>query len=193
MRSIEVQWELFAAAQNYLEKRGDELVGGPVAREVIRRWEHVLEGLESDPESLAGQIDWVTKRRVIEGFRDRHGLDPSDMKLAALDLQYHDLRPHRSLFARLGAETLVEPEEVQRATGVAPTDTRAYFRGQCLARWPEHVVAANWDSMVFEVDGKRLRRIPMMEPCRGTEKHVGTLLDTCETVEELLDRLSAGE
>ena len=191
--AIEVQWELFAAAQNYLEKRGDELVGGPVAREVIRRWEHVLEGLESDPESLAGQIDWITKRRVIEGFRDRHGLDPSDMKLAALDLQYHDLRPHRSLFARLGAETLVEPEEVQRATGVAPTDTRAYFRGQCLARWPEHVVAANWDSMVFEVDGKRLRRIPMMEPCRGTEKHVGTLLDTCETVEELLDRLSAGE
>jgi proteasome accessory factor A len=44
--------------------------------------------------------------------------------------------------------------------------------------------------MVFEAGGEMLRRVPMMEPSRGTEEHVGTLLDTCETVEELLERLS---
>jgi proteasome accessory factor A len=189
--AIEVQWELLAAARRYLDDRGDAMVGGPVAHEVVRRWEGVLEGLESDPESLAGQVDWVTKRRVVDGVRDRHGLDPSDLKLAAVDLQYHDLRPDRSLFARMGAETLVDPDDVRRATGTPPTDTRAYFRGRCLARWPERIVAANWDSMVFDAGGEALRRVPMMEPSRGTEEHVGTLLDTCETVEELLDRLSA--
>ncbi len=189
--AIEVQWELLAAARRYLDDRGDAMVGGPVAHEVVRRWEGVLEGLESDPESLAGQVDWVTKRRVVDGVRDRHGLDPSDLKLAAVDLQYHDLRPDRSLFARMGAETLVDPDDVRRATGTPPTNTRAYFRGRCLARWPERIVAANWDSMVFDAGGEALRRVPMMEPSRGTEEHVGTLLDTCETVEELLDRLSA--
>ncbi len=132
----------------------------------------------------------MTKRRVIEGVRERHNLDPTDLKLAAVDLQYHDLRPDRSLFARLGAETLVDPEAARAATTTPPADTRAYFRGRCLSRWPDRIVAANWDSMVFEAGGETLRRVPMMEPSRGTEEHVGTLIDTCETVEELLERLS---
>jgi len=189
--AIEVQWELLKAARRYLDERGPEMVGGSVAHAVVRRWEAVLAGLESDPGSLAGQVDWVTKRRVVEGVRDRHGLGPSDLKLAAVDLQYHDLRPDRSLFARLGAEALVDPADARLATRTPPRDTRAYFRGRCLARWPDQIVAANWDSMVFDVGDNALRRVPMMEPSRGTEEHVGTLLDTCETVEELLDRLSA--
>ena len=108
-----------------------------------------------------------------------------------MDLQYHDLRPERSLFARMGAEVLVDPADAARATGYPPTDTRAFFRGRCLALWPDRVVAANWDSMVFDVGGEALRRVPMMEPSRGTQQHVGTLLETCGSVEELLERLSA--
>jgi proteasome accessory factor A len=36
-----------------------------------------------------------------------------------------------------------------------------------------------------------LRRVPMMEPTRGTKAHVGTLLDECETSAELLKRLGS--
>ena len=35
-----------------------------------------------------------------------------------------------------------------------PTTTRAYFRGKCLQKWPNDIVAANWDSLVFDV-GRR--------------------------------------
>ena len=105
-------------------------------------------------------------------------------------MQYHDLRPNRSLFARLGAETLVDADEVRRAAEEPPTDTRAYFRGRCLARWPDRIVAANWDSMVFDTGATALQRVPMMEPSRGTLDHVGTLLEECETVAELLSRLA---
>jgi len=188
--AIEVQWELLEAARKYLLERGNEMVGGPVADQVVDRWEAVLVGLETDPKSLVGQVDWVTKRRVVDAFRDRHELGHDDLRLAALDLQYHDLRPDRSLFARLGAETLVDPNDVRRATEEPPTDTRAYFRGRCLSRWPDRIVAANWDSMVFDVAGESLRRVPMMDPSRGTEEHVATLLDTCDSVDELIDRLS---
>ena len=76
------------------------------------------------------------------------------------------------------------------AATTPPVDTRAYFRGRCLSRWPDRIVTSNWDSIVFEAGGETLRRVPMMEPSRGTEEHVGTLLDTCESVEELLERLS---
>ena len=62
---------------------------------MLRRWEPVLTGLEADPPSLADQLDWVAKHRLIDGYRERHGLDWDDARLAAMDLQYHDLRPER--------------------------------------------------------------------------------------------------
>ncbi len=54
----------------------------------------------------------------------------------------------------------------------------------------DSIVAANWDSLVFDVGDEPLRRVPMMEPSRGTEAHVGRLLDECTTPAELVARLS---
>ena len=188
--ALDLQWELLESAQKYLLEQGDEMVGGAVAGEVVGRWEGVLTALESSPSELFGVVDWVTKRSLLDGYRERHGLEAEDVRLAAMDLQYHDLRPGRSLFARVGAERVVDLDDVARAVEDPPADTRAYFRGRCLQRWPDRVVAANWDSMLFDTGDDTLRRVPMMEPTRGTSDHVGTLLDECDTVAELLDRLS---
>ena len=89
----------------------------------------MLTGLETDPMSLAGQVDWVAKHRLIDGYRERHGLRWDDVKLAAMDLQYHDLRPEKSLAARVGLERIATDEEATRAMTEPPPDTRAYFRG----------------------------------------------------------------
>ena len=72
-----------------------------------------------------------------------------------------------------------------------PGTTRAYFRGRCLAKWPDAVVAANWDSMVFDVGADPLRRVPMMEPLRGTAANVARLIDESTTPAELLARLGS--
>ncbi|MBC8364486.1 MAG: proteasome accessory factor PafA2 [Actinobacteria bacterium] len=189
--AIELQWDLLEQGRKYVEERGDESIGGPVAHEVLDRWADVLATLEEDPGSLVGVVDWVTKRHIIDGYRDRHGLETDDLRLMALDLQYHDLRPERSLFARVGAETLVDPVDVERGMTAPPDGTRAYFRGRCLDRWPDSVVAANWDSMVFDAGEESLRRVPMMEPTRGTRAHVATLIDDCDDITELLERLSS--
>jgi len=189
--ALEVQWELFDRARKYAESFGLECVGQAVGEDVLQRWESVLTGLESDPMSLAGQLDWVAKYRLIDGYRQRHDLAWDDARLAAMDLQYHDLRPEKSLFARLGVERITDDDEVSRARSEPPVDTRAYFRGKCLQRWPDDIVAANWDSLVFDVGREPLRRVPMMEPTRGTEAHVGTLLAECTTSSELLDRLGS--
>lgn len=71
-----------------------------------------------------------------------------------------------------------------------PEDTRAYFRGTCLAKWPAQVSAANWDSIVFDLGRDPLRRVPMMEPLRGTREAVGALIDASETPAELMARLA---
>ena len=187
--ALEIQWDLLDQARKYADSHGLDAVGGPVGEMVIDRWEQVLTSLEADPMSLASQLDWVAKYRLIQGLSQRHGLRPDDSRLAALDLQYHDLRPERSVAARVGLESLVSAEDARSAISDPPTDTRAYFRGQCLKRWSPSIVAANWDSIVFDVGDEPLRRVPMMEPTRGTVDHVGQLLADCDSASELLVRL----
>ncbi|MFZ6002542.1 MAG: depupylase/deamidase Dop [Actinomycetota bacterium] len=188
--ALDAQWELHRRARKFADERGLECLGGDdVGEEVLRRWESVLAALESDPSQLSGQVDWVAKHRVIDGYRSRHDLRWDDARLAAMDLQYHDLRPSKSLAARVGLERMVTDEEIDIAVTEPPPDTRAYFRGRCLQRWPNSIVAANWDSLVFDVGGDPLRRVPMMEPLRGTQAHVGSLIDECESAEDLLQKL----
>jgi Pup amidohydrolase len=192
MTALELQWEHLDLARKYAEDRGLESVGGEeIGQAILRRWERVLTGLESDPMSLADQIDWVAKYRVINGYRERHNLDWRDPKLASMDLQYHDVRPERSLQARLGMERLFDDATVDRAMTEPPTNTRAYFRGKCLQRWGSSIAAANWDSLVFDLGTDPLRRVPMMEPLRGTAAHVDALLEGCSSAAELLERLGS--
>ena len=190
MTALEAQWELFDRARKFAEEKGLDCIGGDdVGQEVLRRWEAALTGLESDPTSLASTVDWIAKHRLLDAYRERHGLRWDDARLAAMDLQYHDLRPAKSLSARVGLERIATDAEMTAGMTQPPPDTRAYFRGRCLQRWPESIVAANWDSLVFDVGGDPLRRVPMMEPLRGTQAHVGSLIDGCDTAADLLQKL----
>jgi proteasome accessory factor A len=190
MTALEMQWEYFDRAKKYAEEQGLECIGPPeVGAELLRRWEGVLSGLETDPTTVADQVDWVAKHRLVDGYRQRRDLQWDDARLAAMDLQYHDLRSEKSLASRVGLERITTDSEVRRATSEPPPDTRAYFRGKCLQRWSSQIVAANWDSMVFDIGGDPLRRVPMMDPTRGTEAHVGSLMEDCESPAELLERL----
>jgi Pup amidohydrolase len=188
--AVEMQWEYLDRAKKYAEEHGLECIGAPdVGAEVLRLWEHVLATLETDPTALARQLDWVAKYRLVDGYRAKHDLRWDDDRLRAMDLQYHDLRPERSLASRVGLQRLTTDGEVAEAVTEPPTDTRAWFRGKCLQRWAAQIVAANWDSMVFDIGGDPLRRVPMMDPTRGTEAHVGRLMAESTTSAELLDRL----
>lgn len=194
--AIEVQWEFLRLARKYADETGLAHCGGEdVGEMVLRRWEATLAALEDDPLGLDGRLDWVTKYSLLRAYRERDGIEWDDPKLRLLDVQYHDVRPHRSLYERLvragKVERLVTEDEVAEATSTPPPTTRAYFRGMCLARWPDAVVAANWDSIILDVGGDPLRRIPMMEPTRGSKEHVERLFAACKTPAELVARLAS--
>ena len=189
--ALEVQWALLERARKYERSHGLESVGEAVGSDVLDRWEVVLNGLETNPLTVAHWVDWVAKQRLVNGYADRHQIAPGDSRLKALDLQYHDMRSGRCLAERVGLERLVDLADVKTAMTQPPRSTRAYFRGVCLQRWPNQVVAANWDSLVFDLGDGPLRRVPTMEPLRGTAQHVARLLAECESAAELLDRLGA--
>ena len=88
------------------------------------------------------------------------------------------------------ARRIVDDAEALLAATEPPHDTRAYFRGRCLQRVPRRRRRRQ-----LGLPGVRrrrptpLRRVPMMEPLRGTEAHVGTLFDECDSAADLLRRL----
>ncbi len=187
--ALELQGRYLEWLAKYVEKELDD----PVWDLVITEWERVLTGLETEPMSLSDTLDWVAKRRLFEGFVERDGLSWSDSKLKALDLQYHDVDPDRSLYFRLAnrgsMRRLFSDEEIKKAMVTPPERTRAYFRGRCVSDFSDALVAANWDSLVFDVGESHLKRIPMMEPLRGTADLVGSVLDDAENAADLLERL----
>ena len=188
--ALEIQWVYYEAAERWADRHGFDVVGGEeVGTDLMERWASILTALEEQPDSLADSIDWIAKRRLYEGFRSRHGLEWSDPRMAALDLQYHDLRPAKGLARRIGLTRISDDSQVETAITQPPMTTRAFFRGRCLEKYPDQIVAANWDSMVFDVGSDPLRRVPMLEPLRGTAAHVASLLDECDDAAELLRRL----
>ena len=190
MSALDMQWIYLEAARRYRDSSGLESVGERDGESILSTWEEILTGLENDPSSLSDRIDWIAKKRLVEGYAVRHELRNTDARLKTIDLQYSDMRREKSLALRCGLRTLVDAEMVGRAMSHPPTTTRAYFRGMCLRKWPESVAAANWDSMVFDIGGEPLRRVEMNEPLKGTEELVGGILESSQSPEDLLRRLS---
>ncbi|MCM3515288.1 proteasome accessory factor PafA2 [Nocardioides sp. P86] len=194
LTAVQLQMEYLELARKYVEDRlGDDADAQTV--DVLARWESVLDRLERDPMLCAGELDWVAKLKLLEQYRSRDGLDWDDAKLALIDLQYSDIRPEKGLYHRLvGAgriERLLDQPGVDDAMHDPPEDTRAYFRGRCLEKYADHVAAASWDSVIFDLPGREsLQRVPTIDPLRGTRAHVGELLDRCETAQQLFAALT---
>ena len=187
--ALNLQEILCERAEKYADRFGLESVGEEDGKLILRRWREVLEGLRQDPSTMNHVIDWVAKKRIVDGIAERHQLRATDPRLKAIDLQYHDMRVGKCLALRAGLETMTNFEDVLRATTTPPETTRAYFRGMCLQKWPAEVVAANWDSVVFDIGRDPLRRVPMMEPLRGTRDLTERLFAQSATPAELVAAL----
>ena len=196
LTAVQLQMEYAEQARKYVEDRfGSD--ADAMTLDVLERWESVLSRLEAEPMSLARELDWVAKLQILEGYRSRDGLDWGSPRLEAVDLQYSDVRQAKGLYNRLAAgghfERIITDEEVDRAVTQPPEDTRAFFRGRCLAKYPDEVAAASWDSVIFDLPGRdSLQRVPTLEPLRGTKEHVGDLLDRCDTADQLVAALTGG-
>src|SRR5262247_3086699 len=194
MTGVQLQMEYLERARKYTEDRFGADVDEMTA-DVLDRWESVLTRLAEDPMQASGELDWVAKLELLEGYRNRDGLGWGHPRLQLVDLQYSDVRPERGLYNRLVARgrmrRLVPEAEVTQAVENPPEDTRAYFRGRCLQKYPDAVAAASWDSVIFDIPGHdSLQRVPTLEPLRGTRAHVGDLIDRSGTASELVAALT---
>jgi len=191
LSALQVQLEILEAAIRYANRYGLESVDDIVGNDVLMRWASVLDGLETDPLLVANIVDWIAKKRIVDGFAQRHNLQIDDARLKAIDLQYHDMRVDKCLALRAGLVELCAKPDVMTAMVKPPESTRAFFRGTVLQRWPNDVIAANWDSVVFDIPNQGLKRIPMPEPLRGTRQMVGDVLASSRNPAELIENLGS--
>ena len=193
MTGVDIQQAYLEHARKYVTSRYGSDVD-PMTADVLDRWESLLGRLESDPMQCSRELDWVAKLSILEAMRDRENLKWSAAKLRLVDLQYSDVRTDKGLYNRLLArgamDRLSTEETVAAAVSHPPEDTRAYFRGEAVRRYGVAVTAASWDSVIFDVGGASLQRVPMLEPLRGSKAHVSALLESSPTAEYLVARLT---
>lgn len=189
--ALTIQQEFLNAAHEFYRTRALS----PLTKEVLIRWESVLEQLDRDPTALNREIDWVAKRALIESYMDRKNCSWKDPRIAMIDLQYHDIRPTKGLYYTLERtgkiERLTHEEEIQQAMHTAPRETRAFFRGACLQRFPQQVYGMSWTSVLLEAGDTTIKRIPLMDPYRGTQALTQELFQDIDSIDQLLSRLTS--
>ena len=191
--ALEMQWRYWELLDAFVS----ESSVAAVYKQVLDEWQGLLRDFELGYEAVADRLDWAGKLSVLEGFRRRDGVQWDDAKLKLLDLQYHDVDPARGLYHRMVSagriRRLFTDREVEDAVARPPETTRAWFRGESLRRYGSAVVAANWDSLVFDIGESTLRRVPMMEPTRGTRALVEDLFDASPDAATLLNKLGGDD
>lgn len=146
-------------------------------RRVLTLWEEILHDLAIDPLSTADRLDWTAKLALLQGYRGR-GVEWGDPRMALIDIQYADIDPAKGLYHALVARgrmrTLVPEEDIEHAVHCPPRDTRAWLRGQFVGSYANHVLSANWDSLIVDVayEGRQAVKIAMDDPAALCEEDV---------------------
>ncbi len=134
LTALEIQHEYLEQAFRYVQSSG----GDAERRDILCRWTSAIERLDREPLLLDREVDWVIKLRWMTNLMDRHEISWNDPRIPLLDLQYHDMRPDRSVYHSLVSLGMVErittDAVVERAMHVPPQTTRARLRGECIRR-----------------------------------------------------------
>ncbi len=176
LSALDVQWEYLDKASHYARTQGFP----PAVEKAVQIWEQMLTGIEKDPMSMAEQVDWVAKWRLIEAYRTRHDLALSDPRLAMMDLAYHDINPRRGLYhllARRGkVQQIVEEAAIERARSEPPATTRAQLRGGFIkaAKAAGRDFTVDW--VHLKINDQAQRTILCKDPFVHTDSRVDRLI-----------------
>jgi proteasome accessory factor A len=172
--ALDIQDEFLAHATRALRGRDDETDW------TLESWSFTLEALRTKPELLVGGVDWISKRWLLDTFREAEGLSWQDPWLQSLDLEYHNINPAKGLFFALTPAKRIGEfnDSVRRpeAMRTAPADTRAHGRGLAVSHFQQQkdlAYVVNWDSISVE----NATHLPMPDPFETYESHVRALVE----------------
>ena len=199
--AVELQEAFLERAARFVADGGcDGIV--PRADEIVALWAETLALLRrGDEDALARRLDWVLKRQLLRrAMARRPSLSWRSADVKMLDHLFSSLDEERGLYSQVaasgGSDLLVGEETILRHETEPPDDTRAYARAMLLrAAGAERVDHVDWD--VVRVvrrtrdAARRIARVDLPDPRRGTRAEVGHLFDGAHDLEEILHAMGA--
>ena len=176
--ALDIQYTFLKLAQKHLAGTDEETDW------LIERWAFTLDAIRSKPEALIGGVDWISKKYLLDAFRQEENLTWQDPWLQSLDLEYHNINPEKGLFFALSpAKAIGEFNAGVRSEAAMrqpPANTRARGRSVAVSHFQKsnHSYVINWDSISCENQS----HFPMGDPFQDYEK----------PVQKFLQRIDAG-
>ena len=123
----------------------------------------------------------VRRHRLIERYRQRHGLSLSHPRVALLDLQYHDVSRERGLFYRLQSRGEVDrtctEDAIEAAIDRPPQTTRARLRGEFIKKAKDRRRDFTVDWVHLKLNDQAQRTVLLKDPFRARDERVEKLID----------------
>jgi proteasome accessory factor A len=170
--ALDIQHAFLAHAKKHLAGVDDETDW------LLDSWQFTLDALANKPESLIGGVDWISKKWMLETFRESEKLSWQDPWLQSLDLEYHNINPAKGLFFALNPAKAIGEfnDSVRRASAMRtpPANTRALGRGHAVAHFQnsDATYLINWDSIASDNQSYLL----MPDPFQSYVAEVGEFL-----------------
>ena len=179
LSALQMQWEYLDKVTQYVDRRG--LRSDPTTSRILDLWERSLKAVEAqDFSAVETEIDWIIKKKLIDRYMDKHGLALSDVRVAQLDLAYHDINRNRGLFYLLErrglAQRITHDPEVFEAKNVPPQSTRAKLRGDFVRRAQERRRDFTVDWVHLKLNDQAQRTVLCKDPFANVDERVDRLL-----------------
>jgi len=176
---LDIQGEYLGRARDFVDRRE---LRTPVIDRTLDLWERGLKAVESGDLSLVErEIDWVIKLRLIERYREQHGLPLDHPRVQQLDLAYHDIHRDRGLYYLLekrGAVTRATTDlAIFEAKSVPPQTTRARLRGNFIKRAQERRRDFTVDWVHLKLNDQAQRTVLCKDPFRAQDERVERLIE----------------
>ncbi|MQA78945.1 MAG: Pup--protein ligase [Streptosporangiales bacterium] len=175
--ALDIQGEYYERAMDFVDRYG----ASETDERVLDLWGRTLKAVSGgDLDLVEREIDWVTKYRLIERYRAKHGLALMSPRVAQLDLAYHDVNRNRGLYymlQRRGAVARVCRDiDVFEAKSVPPQTTRARLRGEFIRRAQERRRDFTVDWVHLKLNDQAQRTVLCKDPFRAVDERVEKLI-----------------
>ncbi len=179
LTGLQLQHYYLDVCRDFVDRNPDP---GQEGHEVVTRWAEALRGLEQlrdadglVPPALLGQLDWVTKKHLLDSASS------ADWKARKkIDIRYHELSGNGYFMLLRSAgltRSLVDPAQVEQAMRIPPRDTPATMRGHFIREFSggPDPIRVNWRQVILGRGRKarvvHLRRFRHNDALRRVARH----------------------